>query len=46
MTEIKRKYLDPGKLNVRRMGQNFAWLDSGISQSLMKASEFSAMLER
>jgi glucose-1-phosphate thymidylyltransferase len=46
ITDIDRKYLNAGKLNVERMGRGFARLDTGTSQSLLEASEFVAMLER
>jgi glucose-1-phosphate thymidylyltransferase len=46
ITDINRRYLEAGKLQVERMGRGYAWFDTGTTDSLLEASEFVAMLER
>jgi glucose-1-phosphate thymidylyltransferase len=46
ITDLNRRYLETGRLNVERMGRGYAWLDTGTTDSLLEASEFVAMLER
>ena len=46
ITDLNRRYLEAGRLNVERMGRGYAWLDTGTTDSLLEASEFVAMLER
>lgn len=40
ITDVNRRYLDLGKLNVVKLGRGFAWLDTGTHDSLMDAGEF------
>jgi len=46
ITDVNRRYLDMGKLNVEIMGRGFAWLDTGTHDSLLEASGFIATLQK
>jgi len=46
ITDVNRRYLASGRLNVVRMGRGYAWLDMGTMDSLLEASEFVSTLER
>jgi glucose-1-phosphate thymidylyltransferase len=46
ITDVNRRYLDAGKLNVEKLGRGFAWLDTGTFDSLADAGDFVATLER
>ena len=46
ITDINRRYLDSGQLHVEQLGNGYAWLDTGTTDSLLGASEFVAVLER
>jgi len=46
ITDVNRKYLATGRLEVARMGRGFAWLDTGTFESLMDAACFVQTLER
>lgn len=46
ITDVNRKYLATGTLEVARMGRGFAWLDTGTFESLMDAASFVQTLER
>ncbi|MBT9132294.1 glucose-1-phosphate thymidylyltransferase [candidate division NPL-UPA2 bacterium Unc8] len=46
ITSISQAYLEQGKLNVELLGRGFAWLDTGTHESLLKAGEFIATLEK
>ncbi len=45
ITDVNRAYLARGELGVERMGQGFAWLDTGTPDSLLEAGEFVRTLE-
>lgn len=45
ITDVNRKYLEQGKLNVEVFGRGTAWLDTGTHQSLLEASNFVSVLE-
>jgi glucose-1-phosphate thymidylyltransferase len=46
ITDLNRKYLEQGSLNVETMGRGFAWLDTGTPDSLLEAAEFVRTLEK
>jgi glucose-1-phosphate thymidylyltransferase len=45
ITDLNRRYLEQGALNVEIMGRGYAWLDTGTHESLLDASQFIATLE-
>lgn len=46
ITDLNRKYLERGELNVVRLGRGFAWLDTGTPQSLLEAAEYVRAIEQ
>ena len=46
ITDVNKRYLDAGKLNVINMGRGTAWLDTGTHESLLEASSFIETLEK
>lgn len=46
ITDVNRRYLQQGQLNVEIMGRGMAWLDTGTHDSLLDASQFIATLEK
>ncbi len=46
ITDINKKYLEQGKLNVAILGRGTAWLDTGTFDSLMQASHFVQVIEQ
>ncbi len=46
ITEVNRRYLNLGSLNVEIMGRGFAWLDTGTHDSMLEASSFIATLQK
>ncbi len=40
ITDINRRYLEQGRLNVKILGRGFAWLDTGTFDAFQKASQF------
>lgn len=46
ITDLNRKYLEKGKLNVEIMSRGMAWLDTGTYDSLLEAAMFVATIER
>ncbi|HEX3448148.1 MAG TPA: glucose-1-phosphate thymidylyltransferase RfbA [Isosphaeraceae bacterium] len=46
ITDVNRRYLDSGLLNVETMGRGYAWLDTGTHDSLLEAASFVATLQR
>ena len=46
ITDINRKYLELGDLDVRFLGRGFAWLDTGTMDSLVEAADFVRMIEQ
>jgi len=46
ITDVNRRYLEMGQLDVEIMGRGMAWLDTGTHDSLLDASQFIATLEK
>ena len=45
ITDINRRYLEAGRLQVQRMGRGYAWLDAGTHDSLLESASFIQSLE-
>lgn len=46
ITDVNKKYLELGELNVEVMGRGFAWLDTGTHESLLEAATFIETIEK
>ncbi|MCA0177915.1 MAG: glucose-1-phosphate thymidylyltransferase RfbA [Proteobacteria bacterium] len=46
ITDLNRRYLEAGQLDVQRFGRGDAWLDTGTHDSLLEASAFVQTLEK
>ena len=46
ITDLNRRYLQEGSLEVELMGRGFAWLDTGTHESLLEASSFIETIEK
>lgn len=46
ITTVNEFYLNAERLNVKRFGRGFAWLDTGTTDSLMEASNFVETIEK
>ncbi len=46
ITDLNRRYLEQGQLNVEIMGRGYAWLDAGTHDSLLEAASVIATLQR
>jgi glucose-1-phosphate thymidylyltransferase len=46
ITDINRRYLEQGELNVERLGRGYAWLDTGTHDTLLQAGEFVQTIEQ
>lgn len=46
ITDINKKYLEMGELNVELLGRGYAWLDTGTHASLLEASQFIETVEK
>ncbi|MFZ5511970.1 MAG: glucose-1-phosphate thymidylyltransferase RfbA [Pseudomonadota bacterium] len=46
ITDVNRRYLDWGELDVKVMGRGHAWLDTGTHESLIDAALFIQTLEK
>ncbi|WP_149135372.1 glucose-1-phosphate thymidylyltransferase RfbA [Cupriavidus campinensis] len=45
ITDVNKRYLEMGLLNVEIMGRGYAWLDTGTHDSLLEAATFIATLQ-
>jgi glucose-1-phosphate thymidylyltransferase len=45
ITDVNKRYLEMGKLEVRILPRGIAWLDTGTHQSLLQAANFVAIIE-
>lgn len=46
ITDVNRRYLQEGLLEVSVMSRGYAWLDTGTHESLLEAAQFVEVLER
>jgi len=46
ITDVNRRYLEAGALEVEVMGRGTAWLDTGTHESLLEAAHFIETIER
>lgn len=46
ITDLNRRYLEAGQLDVQKFGRGDAWLDTGTHDSLLEASAFVQTIER
>ena len=46
ITDVNRRYLEQGELNVEIMGRGYAWLDTGTHDSLLEAASFISTLQK
>jgi len=46
ITDVNRRYLEMGQLDVVTLGRGFAWLDTGTHESLLEAAQFISVIER
>ena len=45
ITDLNRRYLQQGQLEVVTLGRGFAWLDTGTHGSMLEASQFISVIE-
>ena len=45
ITDVNKRYLERGQLEVEIMGRGYAWLDTGTHDSLLEAASFIATLQ-
>jgi glucose-1-phosphate thymidylyltransferase len=46
ITDVNKRYLELGQLNVEIMGRGYAWLDTGTHDSLLEAASFIRTLQK
>jgi glucose-1-phosphate thymidylyltransferase len=46
ITDVNKRYLEQGQLNVEIMGRGYAWLDTGTYDSLLEAAGFISTLQK
>ena len=45
ITDLNRRYLEDGSLQLEKLGRGYAWLDTGTHESLIQASNFIETIE-
>jgi glucose-1-phosphate thymidylyltransferase len=45
ITDVNRRYLAMGQLDVVTLGRGYAWLDTGTHESLLEAAQFISVIE-
>lgn len=45
ITDLNKIYLEKNQLSLKKMGQGYAWLDTGTHESLIEASQFVQTIE-
>jgi glucose-1-phosphate thymidylyltransferase len=45
ITDLNRRYLEEGTLQLEKLGRGYAWLDTGTHQSLLEASNYIGTIE-
>ncbi len=45
ITDLNKKYLDWGDLNVELLGRGYAWLDTGTHEAMMQAAQYVQIIE-
>lgn len=46
ITDVNKRYLEQGQLEVMVMGRGYAWLDTGTHESMLEAAHFIETIER
>ncbi len=46
ITDLNRRYLEDGTLNVKLLGRGYAWLDTGTMDSLAEATDFVRTIQK
>lgn len=46
ITDVNKRYLEMGRLNIELMGRGYAWLDTGTAESLIEAGKFIEIIEK
>jgi glucose-1-phosphate thymidylyltransferase len=46
ITDLNRKYLEKGLLDVKILGRGFAWFDTGTADALLEAAEFVRIVQK
>jgi glucose-1-phosphate thymidylyltransferase len=46
ITDLNRRYLEAGELEVETLGRGFTWLDTGTHESLLEAAQFIHTIEK
>ena len=46
ITDVNKKYLELGELNIELLNRDFAWFDAGTHKSLLEASQFIGKIEK